>query len=346
MIVSQLLLIIAILAGVVVLANQTESRPDLQPLLGGALLTVILAFAITFGVLPENGTFVTLLLSLGFSGAAFAILNREVRYRFVTIFPTRQPISEGQDAGQMGGYDPDSPLQTTAMVLCVLLVGNTVLSFALAGGMTGLAQEFRSPTGGGLTGGLVSPVTLIAQMAIFVLFGMLGVGFGTRRTLRETLERLGLHPPTFGELLVAAGIAFLLFLAAFGIGLIWQFFVPPEVFREQNQLTGLLSSSINTLTLGFLVASTSAIGEEIAFRGALQPIFGLWPTAVVFALTHIQYTLTPATLVIVVVALGFGWVRRRYNTTTAIVAHFLYNFGSIALVIYAQYVLDMMNAAR
>jgi len=87
-----------------------------------------------------------------------------------------------------------------------------------------------------------------------------------------------------------------------------------------------------------IVAGGAAIGEEIAFRGALQPVFGLWPTALFFALVHIQYTLTPAALIIFGVALGLGWLRRRYNTTTSIVAHFLYDFSLFALSLYANYV--------
>ena len=32
-----------------------------------------------------------------------------------------------------------------------------------------------------------------------------------------------------------------------------------------------------------------------------------------------------------------GWLRRRYNTTSSIVAHFLYNFVSAAITVYARY---------
>jgi uncharacterized protein len=67
------------------------------------------------------------------------------------------------------------------------------------------------------------------------------------------------------------------------------------------------------------------------FRGALQPVFGLWITSIFFALLHTQYTLTPASLTIVVVALGLGWLRRRYSTAASIVAHFVYNFVLLAL---------------
>jgi membrane protease YdiL (CAAX protease family) len=82
--------------------------------------------------------------------------------------------------------------------------------------------------------------------------------------------------------------------------------------------------------LAFLLAATAAVGEEIAFRGALQPVLGFLPTAIIFAMTHIQYTLTPAWLIIFGVALAFGWIRKHYNTTVSILTHFLYNFIPLA----------------
>jgi membrane protease YdiL (CAAX protease family) len=159
---------------------------------------------------------------------------------------------------------------------------------------------------------------------------VLGVGLGIRRSLGESLKRLGLVAPTVTELSMASTVAFLLFSSQFVIAYIWQMVTPVDVIQQQTQLSQLLNSGTNTLMMAFLIAATAAIGEEIAFRGALQPIFGLWPTAVLFALIHIQYLLTPATLVIVMVGLGFGWVRQKYNTTAAIVTHFLYNFALLA----------------
>ena len=94
-----------------------------------------------------------------------------------------------------------------------------------------------------------------------------------------------------------------------------------------------LAESVDTLGLAFLLAATAAVGEEIAFRGALQPVFGFWPTAILFALTHMQYTLTPAALIIFGVAIVFGWIRQRFSTTMAIFTHFFYNFIPLALTV-------------
>ncbi len=127
------------------------------------------------------------------------------------------------------------------------------------------------------------------------------------------------------------------------IGISWALFTPRDVLDSQTKVSQLIGESINTLAMAFLLSLTAAIGEEIAFRGALQPIFGLWPTSLLFALVHIQYALTPATLIIIVVGIGLGWLRRRYNTTTAIVAHFLYDFAPLVLAIYANYARDVLK---
>src|SRR5690606_22175089 len=106
--------------------------------------------------------------------------------------------------------------------------------------------------------------------------------------------------------------------------------------EEQTEASSALAESINTVGLAFTLAATAAIGEEIAFRGALQPIFGFWATALIFAISHVQYTLTPASLLIFFVAIALGWVRKQFNTTTAILVHFLYNFVPLLLLVVAE----------
>jgi hypothetical protein len=343
MISMEVLLAVVIMVGVVLLANRAERHVELRGLLNVTLLILNGLFAAGFGFAPE-GTPLVALLAFGFAGAATLLLFGPIRARLAPLFPARRVIDQGQDVGQTVGFDPASPLQMTALILCLYLVGDTLLSFALAGGMSGLVQEYG--TSGGDANGLVSPATLVTQMCLFLIFAILGTGLGTRRSLPETLARLGLRAPTLHELAAGVGVAFALLCAEFAIAIIWESLVPESVLQNQTQFSGLIISSISTLTMAFLLSFTSAVGEEIAFRGALQPIFGLWPTAIIFALTHIQYTLTPAVLIILLVGLGLGWLRQRYNTTAAITAHFLYNFALIALVVYGQFMYDTLRSLQ
>jgi len=331
----ELIFELSVLAGVVVVANLAEKRPFLRPVLYFSLGALNLLFVITFiGLMASSETVgeadkvPILVLTVVFGLAATAALFEPVRRRLAVLFPRPEITGEG--------FNPQSMVHMTALVFCVYFLGDRILEFAVAGGMTGLAQDFTAPSAG----------SLWAQMGIFVVFAVLGVGLGIRRPLSGAIRRLGLRAPTIVELGVAAGMAFLLFVAVFMISNIWEALTPQDVIREQTQVSELLSNSINTLSMGLLIAGTAAFSEEIAFRGALQPVFGLWPTTVFFSLVHIQYTLTPATLIIVLVGLGLGWLRQRYNTTTSIVAHFLYDFGLIALSLYGRVLFNMVGGSQ
>jgi membrane protease YdiL (CAAX protease family) len=89
------------------------------------------------------------------------------------------------------------------------------------------------------------------------------------------------------------------------------------------------------LWIAFLAAASAAIGEEILFRGALQPVFGIIPTTLFFALLHSQYALTPSTIVIILVGGAFGWLKEKQSTTAAIIAHFAYNFVLLGIAYVA-----------
>lgn len=328
------IIIAGVLAPVVILAHLAETRTNLRQLLYMALFALNWLFVGAFLTIPERTARnmdmgVVTVIAIAFGVINTLLLLTPVRQRLARLFPPRDEVAQT-------GFDPGSMVHMTGLIFSLYLLGNTVLGFAVAGGLSGLTENFTPET----------TASLILQMVLFVTFSALGVGFGVRRNLRGTLARLGLRYPTLTELGAAVGVAFLMFSAVTVIGAIWEAVTPPEVIREQTSLSELIAGSVNTMSMGFLLAATAAIGEEIAFRGTLQPVFGLWPTTVLFALVHIQYTLTPATLIIVVVGFGLGWLRRRYNTTPAIVTHFLYNFVSIALVIYGRYIQDVLGAGR
>lgn len=349
------LLIVGVLAVIVILANVAERRTDLKPLIFLILLATNVIFVAFFGFAAPTlqdvpvsfeaaawsrlvaalvGVLTTLMLFPGF------------RRRLAAVLPRRGPRQHETDASAMfhmsaitpatpvptPGFDPESPVHMTALVLCTYLLAGTFLNLLLVGGMSGLAQQFDQ------SGGLEINDQMV-QMVIFILFAALGVGLNVRRPLEETLDRLGLHLPTPRELLIGSGTALVMMAVAYGIGVAWQVAVGEDVVAQQTQVSALLSQSITTLGIALLISGTAAIGEEIAFRGALQPVLGIGVTTVLFALVHAQYALTPASLIIVVVGLALAVLRQRYNTTTAIVAHFLYNYGQMFLLIWVRYAL-------
>jgi len=77
-----------------------------------------------------------------------------------------------------------------------------------------------------------------------------------------------------------------------------------------------------------LLACLSSIGEEIFFRGAMQPTCGLWITTAFFALLHFppRLQLWPWTLLAGLLGLAFGYlVLWSGNLLGPMVAHFVIN---------------------
>lgn len=223
-----------------------------------------------------------------------------------------------------GLYNPESSVHTTALVLALAVLSVMVGMFVWQGGISGMAEDLQADNLG------FSSVVFDAILRVAVAF--LGVGLAIRRTLPQSLERLGLRAPTSGDFRLGIVTG----LALYGILIItvtiWAALVTPEQLREQTAAADEMAQQFNTLSLAFVISSAAAVGEEILFRGALQPVFGWIPTSIFFALLHMQYTLTPATLIIFVVSLVLGWVRMRQSTTAAIFAHFVYNFIQLAPV--------------
>lgn len=84
-----------------------------------------------------------------------------------------------------------------------------------------------------------------------------------------------------------------------------------------------------------ILAVASAVGEELLFRGALQPMIGIWPQAVVFALLHIGpgMRFLPWTLSAFAVGLVFGWLFHATGDLGGpIVAHFAINFMNLHFI--------------
>jgi membrane protease YdiL (CAAX protease family) len=223
-------------------------------------------------------------------------------------------------------YNPDSSVHATALVLALISISVLFGQFVQQGGLAGLADALQESNS-------FSATSIMLDAVLRVILAFLGVGLAIRRTLPQTMERLALHLPSLDELRWGIGGGIALFAASRAVLLVWVAVMSPEQIAEQTSAANRISQQFDTLSLAFTLSASAAVGEEILFRGALQPVFGWIPTSIFFALLHIQYTLTPAAFIIFVVSLGLGWIRIRQSTTAAIIAHFLYNFVPLMLQI-------------
>jgi membrane protease YdiL (CAAX protease family) len=213
--------------------------------------------------------------------------------------------------------DPYHPVHTLTLALAMVIIID--LWVTLAKGLKSVNQQTpASPT-------FEAMMTVWTQDVLLLLLALIGVGWLTRRTLRQSLQRLGVKPITWKELGIALLIA--LGLALFSIGI--QHLSahtglgsdPNADALTEKQLGALSQHLLGWLSLGF----GAAIGEEALFRGALQPRLGLWLTTILFTLSHTNYGLSIGTFVVFTGGLVLGWTQMRYHLIVTLIAHAMYN---------------------
>jgi membrane protease YdiL (CAAX protease family) len=216
--------------------------------------------------------------------------------------------------------DPESTVHTTALVFAVYLLGLTMAQLPMLGGLEGL-ENLDVPLG---------QQELWLQALALLLFGVIGVGLGLRRGMRETSERLGLRWPSWRAWVGVVAIVVLLQALDYGVATAWNAVDPvsyERIGRVSEALFGGFMSPWGALAVGI----AAGLSEETLFRGALQPRFGMLLTSLLFALSHIQYGFSPAILVVWVIGLVLGWVRKRWGLVAAIAIHALYNMVNLLL---------------
>jgi uncharacterized protein len=104
--------------------------------------------------------------------------------------------------------------------------------------------------------------------------------------------------------------------------------------RLHRDFRGLLGNLDGAEVL--ILALASSVGEEMLFRGALLPWWGVMASAVVFALLHIGpgIRFLPWTISALVVGLLFGWLALELGDLGApIVAHFTINYLNLQYIV-------------
>lgn len=232
--------------------------------------------------------------------------------------------------------DAQSPLHAAALALSMLVLTNLLITLGV--GLDNVADLVATEEDGQ---DAMFVAALWLQQALTALLAMVGVGWLIRHNLPGVLARLGIVMPSRREWAVGIGLGLAMVPAVVllegGASLVG---LEPDadVERLTEQLLGpLFQSSWGILTLGL----SAALGEETMFRGALQPRFGLVLTALLFALVHSNYGLSLSTVVVFLLGLVLGWVRIRYNTTTAMALHAVYNMALGLLALLAGSMLDI-----
>ncbi|MBL8147191.1 MAG: CPBP family intramembrane metalloprotease [Anaerolineae bacterium] len=315
----------ALVGSVIYLANIAALNPARLPLLRGVLglITLLLVSVGALSMFSLAADTPELAASAGV-GAVAAVAAAAFSVGALNSTGFRADLS--RPFGPR--YDAESPVHLAALVLTASLFSYTVINLVAGGGVEGLAESIEQ-------GGIAAGETLF-QSVLWILSALLGVGLFLRRSPADSLSRLGLRLPRLMDVAVGLGSGLLLYGVVLAMTAVWSMLVSPDWMTEGSSVAAALAASVTSLPEALLLSLPVAIGEEIFFRGALQPVFGLIPTALYFAALHAQYGLTPALLSIFIAGLGFGLLAKRRGTLTAILAHFVFNFVQLALVLLAS----------
>jgi uncharacterized protein len=159
-------------------------------------------------------------------------------------------------------------------------------------------------------------------LALFTLVGFSGLGF----IIIENFLALEFFTVLFsGELIwiqVVMGLAFGYITAAIG----WRLIETQVMLPVRN----FFSQMIKNFNLSFpeilFISFCAGVGEEILFRGAIQPYLGVWATAILFVAIHgylnpFNWRLSMYGLFMTFVIAGIGYLTINFGLITAIAAH-------------------------
>jgi uncharacterized protein len=206
------------------------------------------------------------------------------------------------------------------MAVCTFMVWTIDLTFADENG----ADEFAA----------VGEMTLILQAVLLVAIGYFAVGGAINRDWTNTRQRLGLTMPTSRQVVISIALIIPMFIVSAIGGVLTDIFQPG--FTDSiDEIMGEVTGDLVTVQGAILIGLSAGIGEEILFRGAIQPRFGILFTSIVFTLIHVQYGFSFVLLGVFLTSIILGIQRKKMNTTCCIITHATYNFGVMMISVLA-----------
>src|SRR5438477_2298172 len=283
----------------------TLARPKMRYVVVGLFATVA-ALVLLLGLLslaqpqlvpPSQGR---LLLALGVA----------------TILPLLKPVRLLM--ARLTPFAPDSTVDISGLVvlLWALVIAGTVL-FAID--LTKLADELHFTIADALTNVIAFPVIAFSLVGAFVT-----------RSWRECVKRLGLEPLTARQAVFALLLAVPLFAVSFAADYVGRT-LQPGLYAQVEAILKAISSGITSPLLAVIFGVCAGVGEEILFRGAIQPRFGIPLTSLVFALMHSQYGVSFTVVGVFLTGIVLGYERKYLNTTACIVTHAVYDIIAVLL---------------
>lgn len=125
--------------------------------------------------------------------------------------------------------------------------------------------------------------------------------------------------------------------------LAWLYISLPFMRPVHNKYEGLFSALRLRVRDVWFISFCAGVGEEILFRGALQPIMGLWLTSVVFIAIHgylnpLSWRVSSYGIFMTLVIALLGWMATYFGLITSMAAHMM-----IDVVLFSKLALNAPN---
>jgi membrane protease YdiL (CAAX protease family) len=162
----------------------------------------------------------------------------------------------------------------------------------------------------------------LVTLIIFPLVGLTIVGFveeNPNEWIQQRLdrERLEIH----WQLLIG------LFFGALSGFLGWRIIRLPFMKSVRQKYGSLLQQlKLNWVDIIF-ISFCAGVGEELLFRGAIQPYLGIWVTAIIFVAIHgylnpMDWRISVYGIFMTAIIAALGYFAQDFGILTAITAHF------------------------
>jgi uncharacterized protein len=224
--------------------------------------------------------------------------------------------------GRVTPLDPNSTVDISGTI--VLLWFIVITAFAIfTTSIADLASQAQITVSDQIVNVLAYPVVAFSLVGILVTRGW-----------RESVKRLGLERPTPRQAGIAVALVVPLLAISIGADALGRA-ASPEVYEQLQQVLTAMSRHVTNPFIAVFIGLSAGIGEEILFRGAIQPRFGVAVTALAFAVAHTQYGLSYAIAGVFLTGIVLGIERKTMNTTTCIITHATYDILALLLAYFA-----------
>jgi len=297
--------LIAVVYGLVFWGNRAHSDRS-------ALVGIYLLFGLPGGLLSLAGLALTANDQVG----GPLILGVGLAFSLPLLKPFRRLIS------RFTPMDPTSPIDLCGLAMILAVVTFLVIQARLTG-----AVEMGEGESGALAG---NSAWLILTMLTFVAVAYASVGYRIYRNGNDATKRLGLDKPDLKTIGISVAFVIPCFIVS-AIGSLLTVAFQPSIVENVEETMDQITNGLQNPFGALLIGLTAGIGEELLFRGAVQPRFGIAVAALLWTSLHFQYDFSFILLGLFGVGIVLGLQRKYFGTTSAIITHAVYNMMVVGI---------------